>query len=250
MIIETHPEIGDKLLEPLDLLAGARPIVRHHHERWDGAGYPDRLAREDIPLGARIVALADAVEAMSSRQLYRTPLTAEGIQAELREHSGAQWDPRLVEVVLELFATGELALSHEGLCVLEQSPEAAPPAGLAVLLVEDDDDQASLVTAALERALEGAVIARAVSVAGAAELVNGAEWSIAVIDHKLPDGAGVDVLDAIRSANPAVPVVMLTGVGSEETAIEAFRHGASDYVVKGGAYLDALTARVRGLVAA
>ena len=74
LIIETHPVIGDKLLEPLDLLAAARPIVRHHHERWDGAGYPDGHAGEAIPLGARIVAVADSIEVMSSRQLYRSPL--------------------------------------------------------------------------------------------------------------------------------------------------------------------------------
>jgi len=152
--------------------------------------------------------------------------------------------------VLGLLESGELLLAPDGLRLLESAARTAPPASLAVLLVEDDDDQAKLLTDALERALEGAVIARATSVAGAAELVNGAEWSIAVIDYKLPDGAGVDVLDAIRSANPAVPVVMLTRQGSEETAIEAFRHGASDYVVKGGGYVDALTARVRGLVAA
>ena len=65
-IVETHPEIGDKLLEPLDLLSSARPVVRHHHERWDGAGYPDRPAEAQIPLGARIVAVADSVEVMTS----------------------------------------------------------------------------------------------------------------------------------------------------------------------------------------
>jgi len=58
-VVRTHPLIGDRLLEPLDLLAAARPIVRHHHERWDGSGYPDRLSGEEIPLGARIVAVAD-----------------------------------------------------------------------------------------------------------------------------------------------------------------------------------------------
>src|SRR5581483_7071507 len=83
-IIEQHTVIGDRLLEPLDLLAGARPIVRHHHERWDGGGYPDGLAGEGIPLSARIVAVADSVEAMTSRQLYRKPRTADETVAELR----------------------------------------------------------------------------------------------------------------------------------------------------------------------
>jgi putative two-component system response regulator len=121
-IIETHTEIGDKLLEPLDLLAGARPIVRHHHERWDGAGYPDGLAAEAIPVGARIVAVADSVEAMTSRQLYRKPLEPGEIIAELQKHRGAQWDPAVVDVVLHLIASGELVLAQGGLRVLELGP--------------------------------------------------------------------------------------------------------------------------------
>ena len=247
-IVETHPEIGDKLLEPLDLLRSARPVVRHHHERWDGAGYPDRLAGEDIPLGARIVAVADAVEVMTSRQLYRKPLTPTEVVAELNAGNGTQWDPRVVEQVLALIESGELALETDGLHLLTRAEPAPATAALTVLLVEDDDDQARLVSATLADALAGCVIARARSVATAAELANGSHWSLAVVDHKLPDGLGLDVLDALRAANPAVPIVMLTGQGSEETAVEAFRHGASDYVVKDGPYLDALARRVQTLI--
>jgi putative two-component system response regulator len=248
-IIETHPEIGDKLLEPLDLLAGARPIVRHHHERWDGNGYPDRISETAIPLGARIVAVADSVEVMSSRQLYRQPRTPEQVVNELREWRGKQWDPQIVDLVLELIESGELALGADGLHLLEQAPEEVNLPGFSVLLVEDDDDHALLVTEALERALDGAIVSRVNSVAGAAELTSGSTWSLAVVDHKLSDGLGMQVLDALRATDPTMPIVMLTGQGSEEMAIEAFRHGASDYVVKGGGYLDALESRVRGLVA-
>jgi len=247
-IIETHPEIGDKLLEPLDLLDGARPIVRHHHERWDGTGYPDRLAASAIPLGARIVAVADSVEVMSSRQLYRQPRTAEQIVEELHTWRGKQWDPEIVDLVLALIASGELGLGTEGLHLLEQAPVEINVPGFSVLLVQDDGDHA-VVTETLERALEGAIVSRVGSVAGAAEISNGSTWSLAVVDHKLPDGLGMQVLDALRAKDPTMPIVMLTGQGSEEMAIEAFRHGASDYVVKGGGYLDALASRVRGLVA-
>ena len=248
-IVETHPEIGDKLLEPLDLLAGARPIVRHHHERWDGTGYPDRLATTAIPLGARIVAVADSVEVMSSRQLYRQPRNPEQIVHELLQWRGKQWDPEVVDLVLELIASGELALGTDGLHLLERESDDVFAPGLSVLLVEDDDDSAVLVTEALERALEGAIVSRAGSVARATELSNGSTWSLAVVDHKLPDGLGMQVLDTLRANDPTMPIVMLTGQGSEEMAIEAFRHGASDYVVKAGGYLDALASRVRGLVA-
>ncbi|HEV2591608.1 MAG TPA: HD domain-containing phosphohydrolase [Gaiellaceae bacterium] len=118
-IVQQHPLIGDRLLEPLDLLAPARPIVRHHHERWDGAGYPDGLAGEDIPLSARIVAVADSVEVMSSRQLYRRPLTPEESVDELTRGAGSQWDARIVELVLGLIERGELELSSAGMRLLE-----------------------------------------------------------------------------------------------------------------------------------
>jgi putative two-component system response regulator len=249
-IIETHPEIGDKLLEPLDLLAAARPIVRNHHERWDGTGYPDRLAGTAIPLGARIVAVADSVEVMTARQLYRQPLTPTEVAAELVACRAQQWDPQIVDLVLRLIESRELELDDGGLHVREPSVAEPLTSTLAVLLVEDDDDMALLVTAMLERALEGAVIARARNLASAAELVLGSEWSLAIVDHGLQDGCGMDVLDALRASNPLLPVVMLTGQGSEETAVEAFRHGASDYVIKGDSYLEALAARVRTLVAA
>jgi putative two-component system response regulator len=125
-IVETHPVIGDKLLEPLDLLAAARPIVRHHHERWDGNGYPDRLAATAIPHGARIVAVADSVEVMSSRQLYRAPLTPEQIVAELDRQAGKQWDAEIVAIVLGLIESSELVLRVEGLQLLEPAESTAP----------------------------------------------------------------------------------------------------------------------------
>jgi putative two-component system response regulator len=124
-VIEEHPVIGDRLLEPLDLLAPARPIVRHHHERWDGRGYPDGLAGDSIPIEARIVAVADSVEVMSSRQLYRTPLTPDQVVAELRAGAGTQWDANVVDAVLQLIDSGELHLSTEGMRLLEPTASTA-----------------------------------------------------------------------------------------------------------------------------
>jgi DNA-binding response OmpR family regulator len=93
------------------------------------------------------------------------------------------------------------------------------------------------------------MIARVKSVAGAADLVNNSEWSLAIVDHDLPDGLGTDALDALRAAYPALPIVMLTRQGGDEMAVDAFRHGASDYVVKADGYAGALAARVTGLLA-
>ena len=186
---------------------------------------------------------------MSSRQLYQSPKSPEQVKTELLAHRGAQWDPEIVDVALGLIETGELVLSDAGPALVELAAAPGPLQGVAVLLVENDDEDARLVSEALEQELDGAVIARATSVAHAAELQHGSKWSVAVIAHDLPDGPGVEVLDALRVANPTLPVVMLTGEGSEEMVIEAFQHGASDYAVKGSSY-DALALRVRGLVAA
>jgi len=129
-IIETHPVIGDKLLEPLDLLASARPIVRHHHERWDGGGYPDGIQGELIPVGARIVAVADSIEVMSSRQLYRQPRTRAEIVEELVRCRGAQWDPVVVDVALALIDSGELELNDNGLRLLAPAASSDRKAGV------------------------------------------------------------------------------------------------------------------------
>jgi putative two-component system response regulator len=96
-IIKQHPAFGERICRPLRLGAEVGPIVRGHHERWDGAGYPDGLAGEAIPLGARIVAIADAFDAMTTDRPYRKALDVGSALAELRRGAGTQWDPDLVE---------------------------------------------------------------------------------------------------------------------------------------------------------
>jgi putative two-component system response regulator len=127
LLMRAHAEIGDHLLEPLELLAAVRPIVRHHHERWDGLGYPDGLTGTKIPLGARIMGVADAVEAMSASRVYRNALAEEEIVQELESGRGTQWDPLIVEHALRLIARGEITFSRDGLEV------SATPPGAAVL---------------------------------------------------------------------------------------------------------------------
>ena len=116
--VERHTEIGDRMLAPLALLESVRPIVKYHHERWDGGGYPDGLAGDDIPLLARIVSVADSIEAMSSLRPYRSPLGEHEVVHELMEGRGRQWDPSLVDIALELIAGGQLRFGPSGMSVL------------------------------------------------------------------------------------------------------------------------------------
>jgi putative two-component system response regulator len=98
--MQRHPLIGAGILEPLRLGRLVSPIVRGHHERWDGRGYPDGLAREEIPLGARIVSVVDAFDAMTHDRPYRKALSLDEAREELVRCAGAQFDPELVELLL------------------------------------------------------------------------------------------------------------------------------------------------------
>jgi putative nucleotidyltransferase with HDIG domain len=93
-----HSEIGAAILEVHEAMADIARIVRNHHERWDGRGYPDSLAGTEIPLGGRIIAVADAYSAMTSDRIYRAALPMDRAWTELRAHSGTQFDPEIVAV--------------------------------------------------------------------------------------------------------------------------------------------------------
>ena len=99
-VVETHPELGERILAPIEQLADVRPIVRACHERWDGAGYPDGLDGERIPLEARIVFTCDAFHSMTTDRPYRERLPVEEAERRLQEAAGSQFDPRVVEAVL------------------------------------------------------------------------------------------------------------------------------------------------------
>jgi len=93
-------------VKPVEPLQRIVPWIYHHQERWDGTGYPDGLKGERIPLGARILAVADAFDAMTSDRPYRKALSREQAIAELRRCAGTQFDPRVVEVFVRLLEAG------------------------------------------------------------------------------------------------------------------------------------------------
>lgn len=107
-IIKQHCVWGAEIVRNVSGIPDAGVVARSHHERWDGAGYPDGLAGEKIPLCARIVAVADAYDAMSSARVYRKPLERAVIRSELVKGRGTQFDPLLLDAFLPLFDSGEL----------------------------------------------------------------------------------------------------------------------------------------------
>ncbi|WP_162485042.1 HD-GYP domain-containing protein [Carboxydothermus hydrogenoformans] len=101
-LIQEHPVLGAKIVEEIPFLKQYAGMVRHHHERFDGTGYPDKVSGEKIPLGARIIAVADTYDAMTSDRPYRSALTKEQAMSELELNAGQQHDPRVVKALLKV----------------------------------------------------------------------------------------------------------------------------------------------------
>jgi putative nucleotidyltransferase with HDIG domain len=111
-LIKLHPEQGAKLVERIEGYGPVAEIVRHHHERFSGGGYPTGIAGEEIPLGSRIISAADTYDVMTSRDSYRRPVSSEAALAELRRVSGTQLDPQVVEVFERMILERRVRFSH------------------------------------------------------------------------------------------------------------------------------------------
>jgi len=119
--MQRHAAIGGDIVQTHEAMTDIARIVRHHHERFDGTGYPDRLVALDIPLGARIIAVADAFSAMTTHRVYRAAIPVEAAWAELRKYAGTQFDPAIVELF-------EQAVDIGGLVAREAAAAAQPAA--------------------------------------------------------------------------------------------------------------------------
>lgn len=111
-IIKSHTVIGGDILSDVETIPGVALGAKFHHEKYDGTGYPDKLAGEEIPEIARIICICDAYDAMSSNRIYRNKLTHEQICEQFRKNSGTQFDAKLVESFMELLNDGELGLDE------------------------------------------------------------------------------------------------------------------------------------------
>ena len=112
-IIKLHPELSYELLKHIDVLEDSLPGIRHHHERWDGSGYPDGLKGKEIPLQARILAVADSFDAMTSDRIYRKGIPKTEAVKEIKELSGKYYDPEVVENALYILLNEEPPFSEE-----------------------------------------------------------------------------------------------------------------------------------------
>ncbi len=112
-VMQQHTLIGERIIAPLRMSAKIGPIVRGHHERWDGAGYPDGLAGESIPLGARVVAVTDAFDAMTTQRPYNRVLNLNEALKRLWDGCGTAWDPRIITIFADLLTENDMLFPLE-----------------------------------------------------------------------------------------------------------------------------------------
>lgn len=103
--MKRHPTIGAEIVAPVKMLEPVAPIIRAHHERWDGTGYPRRLKKEQIPVEARVLSIVDTYIAITDERVYRAGRTHEEAIAEIRRHSGRQFDPRIVDIFCKIVSS-------------------------------------------------------------------------------------------------------------------------------------------------
>lgn len=127
LLIQTHASIGGNILAQASHLHGLVPLVRHHHEKYDGTGYPDGLKGEEIPLGAAILNLSDSFDTMTTRRIYRAPLHLDAALAELVRCSGTQFHPEVVRA-FERVAARALARGEQWVLALTATADGAPTA--------------------------------------------------------------------------------------------------------------------------
>ncbi len=231
--IKGHCENGVKILESINFPWKVKPIILHHHERYDGNGYPMGLKGREIPLGARILAVVDAFTAMTANRPYRKALTKEDALKELHRNVGTQFDPEVVEVFTRVI---EKRFFYRGLTTRPR-----------ILIVDDEIDYLTLLK--LKLANEGFDVDAVDRGEDALNLIKTEDYDLVIMDVLMPDKTGLQVFREMREDEKIdeVPVIFLSAKDDVNLKVEALHLGAEDYLVK-PIDMKELAARARNII--
>lgn len=232
-VMERHAAEGAHICAPLRSTAIYLSIVRHHHERYDGQGYPDHLAAADIPIGARIAAIADGWDAMTSDRPYRGALSRDEALRRLRSGAGGQWDPAFVEVFEGLMTRGVVDAITRGQLERGTAPSGEAAAGrpTRVLLVDDNSQVLEGLRASVGAEPDLTVVGEARDGEAALELALRRAPDVVVLDSSMPLLTGVQVARILTKVQASTGVVVYTA--DEDAGRSALEAGATAVVRKG-----------------
>ena len=190
--------------------------AKYHHERYDGKGYPNGLTGKDIPEIARIIAVADAYDAMTSDRSYRKALPQQLVRTEFLQGKGTQFDPEIADVMIRI-------MDEDGAYALRQKDAEVQN----VLIVDDD----SAAPALMEEILGGIGVRVIGSQTGreALEIVSGAEIALVIVDLTMPDTDGFALVREIQAIKP-IPAILMTGEKDKEILRRVKESGIEDYI--------------------
>jgi putative two-component system response regulator len=245
-IMRTHAGIGAQTLEAslqrfpnVQFLQMARDIALSHHERWDGKGYPQGLSGSQIPLAARIVALADVYDALTSRRVYREAMSHAQAKGMILQERGGQFDPDIIDAFQT--AEGQFITIKERFCDDEHHAEAMAPAPETIAIVRPqskvlvvDDDIAirePLATFLKERGVDCVICDNG---AQALEQYLAHQPKLIIADWEMPGMDGMELCRQIRSQSTGTHVhfIMLTSFTDEDVLTRAFDAGVDDFLPK------------------
>ena len=232
MRMREHVHWGERLIEHIEFPWRIRDIVRHHHERYDGSGYPGGLQGRAIPIGARIIAAVDAFVAMGSHRRHRPALRDDQAREELTRSSGTQLDPEVVEVLLRV--------------VVERSTQSS---GVRPRVAIIDPDPLFQRLLRLRLTTEGLDVDGRENVDDVEPILRAGETALLLID---PASAGVPAVEAARAAavaagHPHVPLAVLSEQDDRSLRRECMRLGVADYISKSDD-LEDIVARIKNIL--
>lgn len=218
--IKLHPTMGYHILQGIAQNNFLADGARWHHERYDGKGYPDGLRGEDIPLVARIIAVADAYDAMTSNRSYRSLMEQEKVRNEIVKGRGTQFDPEVADIMLQMID------DDKDYNLRQDTGEEKR------ILIVDDDEMSILHERRVLTKKDNVVVDSAESAAEALCKLGDNTFDLILLDVTLPETDGFETFKMIRDAGYQMPVVFLSGEKNIESIEQAKSLGAMDYLTK------------------
>jgi diguanylate cyclase (GGDEF)-like protein len=216
-VMKKHPESSVEILEDIRFLSDELPAILHHHEWWDGSGYPKGLKGEAIPIDARILAIADAYTAILTPRTYALARTGDEALLEIQKHAGTQFDPQLVEVFAEVYKSESQALSERA---------------KRILVADDEREVLDVYKNLLES--EGFEVFTADNVLEAVSHITNTSFSLLILDIDMPGMTGLDIINKAHESelNAHTPIIVVTGFGGENIQEECNRLGIQAFFRK------------------
>ncbi len=231
--IKTHISTCIKLFEHVDFPWNIKKIINHHHERFDGTGYPEGVSGEEIPVGSRILAVVDSFYAMIAPRPYRKPLSPEQALDEIRKRAGTQFDPRIVSALEDVIKEDQLRLSI----------------GLKKKILIIDRDHREKAILKLRLVNEGFDVTFCEGIDEAIDKIKAEPPDIILSETELSDGDCLKLMRRLKSdaTSANIPVVIYTSDPSSEKKMKTIKEGAEDYFSKDIAW-DEFTTRLKSIL--